>query len=59
MQILMTKAAAERVAGRVAAFAPDAEIVTAVSAEAYERAGHPLGSGLGHQDLHGFSLARV
>ena len=42
MQILMTKAAAERVAGRVAAFAPDAEIVTAVSAEAYERGGQPI-----------------
>ena len=42
MQILMTKAAAERVRGRVAALAPDAEIVTAVSGDAYEKAGQPI-----------------
>ena len=42
MQILMTKAAAERVAGRIGAFAPDAQIVTAVSADAYERGGQPI-----------------
>jgi phosphoglycerate dehydrogenase-like enzyme len=42
MQILMTKAAAERVRGRVATIAPGAEIVTAVSAEDYELAGKPI-----------------
>ena len=42
MQILMTKAAAERVRGRVAAIAPDAEIVTAVTADDYELAGQPI-----------------
>jgi phosphoglycerate dehydrogenase-like enzyme len=42
MQILMTKAAAERVGGRVATIAPGAEIITAVSADAYERAGRPI-----------------
>jgi phosphoglycerate dehydrogenase-like enzyme len=42
MQILMTKAASERVRGRVATIAPDAEIITAVSEEAYERAGQPI-----------------
>jgi len=42
MQILMTKAASERVAGRVAAFAPDAEVVAAVSADLYERNGQPI-----------------
>jgi phosphoglycerate dehydrogenase-like enzyme len=42
MQILMTKAAADRVGGRVATLAPDAQIVTAVSAEAYELAGEPI-----------------
>jgi phosphoglycerate dehydrogenase-like enzyme len=45
MQILMTKAAFERVRGRVATLAPDAEIVTAVSADAYERAGQPIAVG--------------
>jgi len=39
MQILMTKAAAERVRGRLAMVAPQAQIVTAVSADAYEVAG--------------------
>jgi phosphoglycerate dehydrogenase-like enzyme len=42
MQILMTKAAAERVRGRVATIAPDAQIVTAVSADDYELAGQPI-----------------
>ena len=42
MQILMTKAASERVRGRVATIVPDAEIVTAVSADAYELAGQPI-----------------
>jgi phosphoglycerate dehydrogenase-like enzyme len=42
MQILMTKAASERVRGRVATIAPDAQIVTALSADAYELAGQPL-----------------
>ena len=42
MQILMTKAAAERVRGRVATLAPQAQIVTAVSAEDYELAGKPI-----------------
>ena len=42
MQILMTKAASERVGERVAALAPDAEIVAAVSADAYERDGEPI-----------------
>ncbi|WP_372786277.1 D-2-hydroxyacid dehydrogenase [Phenylobacterium sp.] len=42
MQILMTKAASDRVRGRLATFAPDAEIVTAVSADAYERDGQPI-----------------
>jgi phosphoglycerate dehydrogenase-like enzyme len=42
MQILMTKAASERVRGRVMALAPDADIVTAVSADTYERGGQPI-----------------
>src|SRR3954453_15904590 len=42
MQILMTKAASERVRGRVAALAPDAQIVTAVTADDYELAGQPI-----------------
>jgi len=42
MQILMTKAAYGRVGGRLATMAPDAEVVTAVSAEAYERDGQPI-----------------
>jgi phosphoglycerate dehydrogenase-like enzyme len=42
MQILMTKAASERVRGRVATIAPDAEIVTAVTADDYELAGQPI-----------------
>jgi phosphoglycerate dehydrogenase-like enzyme len=42
MQILMTKAASERVRGRVATLAPDAEIVTAVTADDYELAGQPI-----------------
>ena len=33
MQILMTKAASERVGGRLAAIAPQAQIVAAVSAD--------------------------
>jgi phosphoglycerate dehydrogenase-like enzyme len=42
MQILMTKAAAERVRERVATIAPQAEIVTAVTAEDYELGGKPI-----------------
>jgi phosphoglycerate dehydrogenase-like enzyme len=42
MQILMTKAASERVRGRVATIAPDAQIVTAVTADDYEFAGQPI-----------------
>ena len=42
MQILMTKAASDRVRGRVATIAPDAQIVTAVTAEDYELAGQPI-----------------
>lgn len=42
MQILMTKAASERVRGRIATLAPDAQIVTAVSADAYELDGQPI-----------------
>jgi phosphoglycerate dehydrogenase-like enzyme len=42
MQILMTKAASERVRGRVATLAPDAQIVTAVTADDYELAGQPI-----------------
>ena len=42
MQILMTKAASERVRGRVATIAPGAEIVTAVTADDYELAGQPI-----------------
>jgi phosphoglycerate dehydrogenase-like enzyme len=42
MQILMTKAASERVRGRVGTIAPDAQIVTAVSADDYELAGQPI-----------------
>jgi phosphoglycerate dehydrogenase-like enzyme len=38
----MTKAASERVRGRVATIAPDAEIVTAVSEGVYELAGQPI-----------------
>ncbi|MFI4964243.1 MAG: NAD(P)-dependent oxidoreductase [Caulobacterales bacterium] len=38
----MTKAAAERVRGRVATFAPGAEVVTAVAADAYELDGRPI-----------------
>src|SRR6185312_16513780 len=42
MQILMTKAARERLGDRLAAVAPDAEVVTAVAADAYERNGQPV-----------------
>ena len=42
MQILMTKAASDRVAEHVAAIVPEAQIVTAVTAEAYELAGQPI-----------------
>ncbi len=42
MQILMTKAAFDRVGDRLAAVAPDAQVVTVVSAEAYELAGRPI-----------------
>jgi phosphoglycerate dehydrogenase-like enzyme len=42
MQILMTKAAYGRIADRLPAIAPQAEVVTAVSADAYERHGQPI-----------------
>ncbi len=42
MQILMTKAAAERVCGRVSTIAPDARIVTAVASDSYELAGQTI-----------------
>jgi phosphoglycerate dehydrogenase-like enzyme len=42
MQILMTQAASDRVRGRVATIAPDAEIVTAVTADDYQLAGQPI-----------------
>jgi phosphoglycerate dehydrogenase-like enzyme len=42
MQILMTKAAYERVGERLAKVAPDAQVVTAVSKELYERDGQPI-----------------
>jgi phosphoglycerate dehydrogenase-like enzyme len=42
MQILMTKAAHGRVGQRLATIAPDAEVVTAVSADAYERDGQAI-----------------
>ena len=42
MQILMTKAAAERVGSRIRPLAANAEIVTPVAADAYERDGRPI-----------------
>ncbi len=42
MQILMTKAAFGRVGERLAKVAPDAQVVTAVTADAYELAGKPI-----------------
>jgi phosphoglycerate dehydrogenase-like enzyme len=42
MQILMTKAAHDRVAEQLTAIAPDAEFITIVSPEAYERDGAPI-----------------
>ena len=42
MQILMTKAARERLGDRLAAVAPSAEVITAVSPEAFERDGQPI-----------------
>jgi phosphoglycerate dehydrogenase-like enzyme len=42
MQILMTKAAFGRVGERLARVAPDAQVVTAVSADAYELNGAPI-----------------
>jgi len=42
MQILMTKAARARLGDRLAAVAPQAEVVTAVSADEYELAGRPI-----------------
>ncbi len=42
MQILMTKAAHERVGERLAAIAPDAEVITVAPGETYERAGQPI-----------------
>lgn len=42
MQILMTKAAFGRVAERLTKVAPDAQVVTAVAADAYEMDGAPI-----------------
>ena len=42
MQILMTKAAHERVGGRLKTLAPDAQVVTAVTRDDYELAGQPI-----------------
>jgi phosphoglycerate dehydrogenase-like enzyme len=42
MQILMTKAAHDRVRDRLATVAPDAEVVIATAADAYELAGRPI-----------------
>ncbi|MGH6964378.1 MAG: D-2-hydroxyacid dehydrogenase [Phenylobacterium sp.] len=42
MQILMTKAAYGRVGERLAKVAPDAEVVTLVTADSYERSGKPV-----------------
>ena len=42
MQILMTKAARERLGERLSAVAPGAQVVTAVAADAYERDGKPI-----------------
>ncbi|MBS0334594.1 MAG: D-2-hydroxyacid dehydrogenase [Proteobacteria bacterium] len=42
MQILMTKAAHSRVAERLARLAPDAQVVTAVGEDAFERDGTPI-----------------
>jgi phosphoglycerate dehydrogenase-like enzyme len=42
MQILMTKAAFGRVGERLAKVAPDAQVVTAVAADAYELDGKPI-----------------
>jgi phosphoglycerate dehydrogenase-like enzyme len=42
MQILMTKAAFERVGERLAKVAPDAEVVTAGADDAYELSGKPI-----------------
>jgi phosphoglycerate dehydrogenase-like enzyme len=42
MQILMTQAAYGRVRDRLVSIAPDAEVITAVAADAYERDGQPI-----------------
>ena len=42
MQILMTEAARARLGDRLAAVAPQAEVVTAVSADDFELAGQPI-----------------
>jgi hypothetical protein len=42
MQILMTQAAFGRVGERLAQVAPNAEVVTTVAKDAYERAGKPI-----------------
>ena len=42
MQILMTKAAYGRVGERLAGIAPDAEVVTLVAPDSYERGGKPV-----------------
>jgi phosphoglycerate dehydrogenase-like enzyme len=42
MQILMTKAAHERVGARLKTLVPDAEVVTAITSDDYELAGKPI-----------------
>jgi phosphoglycerate dehydrogenase-like enzyme len=42
MQILMTKAARERLGDRLAAIAPAIDVITALSAETFERDGRPI-----------------
>jgi phosphoglycerate dehydrogenase-like enzyme len=56
MQILMTKAAHGRVGDRLAAIAPDAEVVTVTAADAYERAGKPVDADTIDPEVIWFSL---
>ena len=42
MRILMTKAAHDRVGGRLATIAPDAEVITVSAPDTYELAGQPI-----------------
>jgi phosphoglycerate dehydrogenase-like enzyme len=56
MQILMTKAAHGRIAERVAAVAPHAEIVTAAPAHTYERDGQPIAVDDINPEVVGLSL---